>query len=134
MGFFTKTMTAEQALDLWRIATVEGVRRDTPDLSSRQMAVLLTVYQTKPPHTVRGLARTLGISKPAITRALDRLGKYGLLTREVDTADRRSVLVQRTPDGENFLDGHAALVIEALDRAHAQDMEHSSVATLDVVA
>jgi len=134
MGFFTKTMTAEQALNLWRIATVEGVRRDTPDLSSRQMAVLLTVYQTKPPHTVRGLARTLGISKPAITRALDRLGKYGLLTREVDTADRRSVLVQRTPEGEHFLDGHATLVIEALDRAHAQDMEHSSVATLEEVA
>ncbi|KAA5605743.1 MarR family transcriptional regulator [Roseospira marina] len=125
-------MTADQALNLWRVATVEGVRRDTPDLSSRQMAVLLTVYQTAPPHTVRGLARTLEISKPAITRALDRLSKYGLLTREVDTTDRRSVLVQRTPDGQAFLNAHAALVIEAAEVAHTPDTESTSVPNLDL--
>ena len=43
-----------QALDLWRRATLTSVRRDAPDLSARQMALLLTVYLTPPPHTVRG--------------------------------------------------------------------------------
>ena len=43
-------------LDIWRRAMVANVRRDAPDLSARQMAVLLTVYMTEPPHTVRGLA------------------------------------------------------------------------------
>ena len=57
-----------QALDLWRRATLDSVRRDAPDLSARQMALLLTVYLTPPPHTVRGLAETLKVSKPAITR------------------------------------------------------------------
>ena len=63
------TLTDMQALELWRHAVVAGVRRDAPDLSARQMAVLLTVYLTSPPHTVRGLAATLNVSKPAITRA-----------------------------------------------------------------
>ena len=67
-------LKAVQALDLWRGAIVESVRRDAPDLSARQMALLLTVYLTPPAHTVRGLAITLNISKPAVTRALDRLG------------------------------------------------------------
>lgn len=92
-----------QALDLWRRAMVEGVRRDTPDLSARQMAVLLTVYLTSPPHTVRGLAAVLNVSKPAITRALDRLGELDLLRRKPDDHDRRSVLVQRTVKGSVFL-------------------------------
>lgn len=106
-------LTQNQALDLWRIALVNGVRADAPDLSARQMAVLLTVYLTPPPHTVRGLAQTLNISKPAITRALDRLGELGMLKRKVDDADRRSVLVQRTVKGSVFLSDFAVLVIDA---------------------
>ena len=103
-------LTCDQSLDLWRLAIVETVRRDIPDLSSRQMALLLTVYRTPPPHTVRGLAHSLNISKPAVTRALDRLGEYGLLRREVDEADRRSVLVRRTDTGETFLADFGTLV------------------------
>ncbi len=92
-------LSANQALELWRSVTVETVRRDNPDLSARQMALLLTVYLTPPPHTVRGLAQTLNISKPAITRAIDRLSELGLVKRKADEADRRSVLVQRTVKG-----------------------------------
>ena len=92
-----------QALELWRLAITEGVRRESPDLSARQMALMLTVYMTPPPHTVRGLAQLLNVSKPAITRALDRLSQLGLARRKTDPADRRSVLVQRTVKGAVFL-------------------------------
>ena len=68
----TVDLTAPQALEIWRAATLESVRRDTPDLSARQMAVLLTVYLSSAPQTVRGLAEQLKVSKPAITRALSR--------------------------------------------------------------
>ncbi len=119
MGSDSTSLTAEEALNMWRLAIVESVRCDTPDLSSRQMAVLLSVYMTDGPHTVRGLARTLDISKPAITRALDRLGDYGLLTRQVDDDDRRSVLVRRTQAGADFLSSHAGLVIKAATLASA---------------
>ncbi len=92
-----------QALDLWRRTVVTTVAGDAPDLSGRQMAVLLTAYLTAPPHTVRGLAQVLKVSKPAITRALDRLGALDLVRRRTDEADRRSVLVQRTVRGSVFL-------------------------------
>lgn len=101
------------ALELWRRALVTSVRADAPDLSARQLALLLTVYMTPPPHTVRGLAQTLNVSKPAITRALDRLGRLGYAKRKRDTADRRNVLVQRTVKGSVFLHEFGQMVIDA---------------------
>ena len=101
------------ALGLWRKALVASVRQDGPDLSARQMALLLTVYLCDPPHTVRGLALTLNISKPAITRALDRLSVLGFVRRKRDTEDRRNVLVQRTVQGSVFLSEFSELVVEA---------------------
>ncbi len=109
----TVSLSDMQALDLWRRAVLAGVRREAPDLSARQMAVLLTVYLTSPPHTVRGLAATLNVSKPAITRALDRLGQFEMVRRKVDDADRRNVLVQRTIKGSVFLREWGSIVSEA---------------------
>ena len=88
-----------QALTLWRDVTFDLVRDGDEDLSARQLAVLLTVYLEAPPHTVRGLAAKLAVTKPVITRALDTLGRLGLLTRQRDASDRRNVLVHRTLQG-----------------------------------
>lgn len=107
------TLSAGQALALWHQVATEMLRRSGPDLSARQTAVLLTVYLNDRPHTVRGLAAELGISKPAITRALDRLCDDGLLRRKTDDNDRRSVLIQRTVKGSIFLSEFA----EAIRRA-----------------
>ena len=62
---------------------------------------------------MRGLAAELNVSKPAITRALDRLGELDLARRKVDPADRRSVLVQRTLKGAAFLRDMRAIMSEA---------------------
>ncbi len=105
-------LKAVEALDLWRGAIVESVRRDGPDLSARQMALLLTVYLTPPPHTVRGLSLTLNVSKPAITRGLDRLSELGLVKRKTDETDRRSVLIQRTVKGSVYLREFGDLIVE----------------------
>lgn len=86
-----------------RTTIVELVRRDGPDLSARQLGVFLTCYLETEAQTVRGLAAKLGVSKPAITRALDRLTEFDLVKRKTDPLDRRSVLVQRTPAGMSFL-------------------------------
>jgi DNA-binding MarR family transcriptional regulator len=74
------------------------------------MALLLLVYLTPGPHTVRGLAHTLGVSKPVITRALNTLGTLGYLRRERDEADRRNIFVAKTELGERFLDGFARFI------------------------
>lgn len=118
MGFQLK---AVQALDLWRGAIVESVRRDGADLSARQMALLLTVYLTPPPHTVRGLALTMNVSKPAITRALDRLSELGMIKRKTDDTDRRSVLVQRTVKGSVYLREFGDLIVKAAATAGGED-------------
>jgi len=93
----------DQLVGILRDTVVALVRRDGPDLSARQLGVFLTVYLTDGPHTVRGLAAELNVSKPAITRALDRLGELDLARRKVDPLDRRSVIVQRTLKGTAFL-------------------------------
>ena len=96
-------LSPAKALELWRATSSEILRRELPDLTQRQLALLLHVYHAPPPHTVRGLAGTLNMSKPAVTRALDRLSILGYLKRKTDEADRRSVLVQRTVAGSVFL-------------------------------
>jgi DNA-binding MarR family transcriptional regulator len=102
-----------QALDIWRRALSASVRLHAPDLSARQMSSLLTVYLTPPPHTVRGLATLLDISKPAVTRAIDRLTEIEFVRRKVDEQDRRSVLVQRTVRGSVFLREFGELIVSA---------------------
>ncbi len=68
------------------------------------MAVLMTVRLQPAPHTVRGLASTLNVGKPAITRALDTLSRLGFVQRRRDPKDGRNVFVERTPKGDEFLD------------------------------
>ncbi|MDX5366697.1 MAG: MarR family winged helix-turn-helix transcriptional regulator [Alphaproteobacteria bacterium] len=102
-----------QALSLWHDVVLQSVRQEGPDLSSRQLAIMFIVYLDPPPHTVRGLAATLGVSKPAITRALDTLGGLDLLKRLRDDADRRNVLVQRTVKGAAFMRDFAEIIVRS---------------------
>lgn len=74
-----------------------------PDASLRHLAVMVAITTQGHPHTVRSLARDLGMSKPATCRALDRLGHQGLLARQPDPTDRRSVLVVPTAEGRDWL-------------------------------
>jgi DNA-binding MarR family transcriptional regulator len=95
----------DQALRGWMHTLINYVRSGQPDLTNRQMALMLLVYLTPGPHTVRGLAHILGVSKPVITRALNTLGSLGYLRRVRDETDRRNVFVARTSAGQEFLEG-----------------------------
>ena len=105
--------TPDHVVGVLRDTIVALVRRDGPDLSARQLGVFLTCYLQDGAHTVRGLAADLNVSKPAITRALDRLGELDLARRKVDPMDRRSVLVQRTIKGQAFLRDLRSIMSEA---------------------
>lgn len=111
---------SDAQVGLLRDTVVALVRRDGADLSARQLGVFLTCYLNDGGHTVRGLAAELNVSKPAITRALDRLGELDLARRKVDPLDRRSVLVQRTPKGSAFLRDLRAIMTEASGGAPAK--------------
>lgn len=101
--------------------TIVGlVRRDGPDLSARQLSVLLICFLEEGPHTVRGLAERLHVAKPAITRALDRLEQFDLVRRAADPRDRRSVLVSRTAQGAAFI-AHLRSLMHAAAREHGAE-------------
>jgi DNA-binding MarR family transcriptional regulator len=117
---------ADEALSGWMRTLVGYVRSGKPDLTNRQMALLLVVYLTPGPHTVRGLAQMLGVSKPVVTRALNTLGTLGYLRRERDEADRRNVFVAHTEQGADFLEGFGNLI--GGDDRHARERKASAVA------
>ncbi len=120
--------SADQLVGILRDTVVALVRRDGPDLSARQLGVFLTCYLQEGAHTVRGLAADLNVSKPAITRALDRLGDLDLARRKVDPQDRRSVLVQRTIKGTAFLRDLRSIMAEAAApprKSHGSERESS---------
>jgi DNA-binding MarR family transcriptional regulator len=110
------TMRPSQALRLWQQVLLAEVRDDAPDLTQRQMAILLTIYLDPPPHTIRALAARLGVTKPVITRALDTMGSLKLVSRHRDELDRRNVLVRRTVEGALYVERLGdAIIAKALD-------------------
>lgn len=106
------TMRPSQSLRLWQQVTLAQVHAASHDFSMRQLAILLTVYLDPPPHTVRGLAELLGVTKPVITRALDTMGAMKLVSRHRDENDRRNVLVRRTVEGALFVERFGDVIID----------------------
>ena len=104
-------MRPAQALRLLHDLAQALVTDGEPDLSARQLAVLLTIYLEPPPHTVRGLAAKLRVTKPVITRALDSMGKLQLVARKRDIADRRNVVIQRTVKGALYVEKLGDLIV-----------------------
>jgi DNA-binding MarR family transcriptional regulator len=65
--------------------------------------VLTTLMRSGPPYALRPteLYRSLMISSGGLTDRLNRLQKAGLITRPPSPEDRRSLLVQLTPEGRD---------------------------------
>lgn len=105
------SLRPSQALRLWQQVALGEVEQGAHDLTMRQLAILLSVYLDPPPHTVRGLAARLGVSKPVITRALDTMGAMKLVTRARDEFDKRNVLIRRTVEGALFVERFGDAVI-----------------------
>lgn len=70
-------------------------------LSETGLSVLICIYE-EGPQTIRGLAKTLGCSKPNITRAADRLEHFGYVERLPDTTDGRSIILKMSPAGKKY--------------------------------
>ena len=112
-------MSNSDVLTTWREVLTDMVRAEDPDLSLRQWAILLTVYLQPGPHTVRALSRELQIPKPAVSRALDALSIHGFIRRARDPMDRRIVIVQKTEEGDLYIDRFAGVVESHSDAAPA---------------
>lgn len=113
----SKVPEERESLGQWRRALLRYVRSGQPDLTNRQMALLLVVGLEDGLHTVRGLAAKLGVSKPVVTRALNSLSGIDLVKRRIDERDRRSVFIDLTAEGEAFLSRFASVVSHDLEEA-----------------
>lgn len=100
-----------RALSFWHGVTATALKQMPLDLSARQTAVLLNVYLMPPPHSIKGLADELMISKPAVCRAVDALEKSKLVKRIRDRQDKRNVLIQRTVKGSVYLSEFADIIL-----------------------
>ena len=116
-----------------RDTVVSLVRREGPDLTARQLGVLLICYLEDGPHTVRGLALRLAVAKPAITRALDRLEEFDFARRQQDPRDRRSIVVARTREGEAFM-AHLRGLLDDASRHAAVARPNATRALAEVYA
>jgi DNA-binding MarR family transcriptional regulator len=94
----------DDLLEVFHKTLLAEVRSEHADLSMRQTVILLTVYLTDEPQTVRGLAAHLRISKPAVVRGLDRLQADGLVRRMREFGNLRSVIVVRTAAGAEMVE------------------------------
>ena len=107
-------LNRSQALEMWHGVMLDGVTSDAPDLSARQVAILTSVYLHEGPHTVRSLAKALGVTKAVVTRALDTLAGYDYLRRADDPRDGRSVVVNRTAKGSQYLSRLGDTILQTL--------------------
>lgn len=79
------------------------VHTGAPDMTVRQAALLVLVVGDVGPHTVRGTAAKLKVSKPVITRAATSLQGHGLLQRVPDPDDGRNVFLRPTDKGRELV-------------------------------
>lgn len=77
---------------------LEELFRDLPIQGSE--GHVLSFLASYAPASCGELARVFGLKPSTLTSLLDRLVERGLVTREVDPEDRRSVLVALTRDGK----------------------------------
>jgi DNA-binding MarR family transcriptional regulator len=111
----SETINTHNALKHWQRVITRSLRELPYDLSQRQLGVLLTVYMSPPPHTIRSLSELLNVSKPAICRAVDALSALDLIRRKKDDDDRRNVFLQRTINGSVFLRDFADVIVQETD-------------------
>ncbi|MGE5620550.1 MAG: MarR family winged helix-turn-helix transcriptional regulator [Sphingomonadaceae bacterium] len=74
------------------------------DLTMPQLKVLFLVGGAGGPMPSSRVARALGMTLSTTTGVVDRLVAQGLIRRLEDSADRRMVLLQATPEGSALLD------------------------------
>lgn len=92
------------------------------DLTTSQLRTLLLLF-TNGPTRMTDISSTLGVSMATATGVIDRMVERGMVFRESDPNDRRTVLCRISPDGERVVSSlweswikRAEVMLRALDR------------------
>ena len=108
-----ETVLADFDLNLWSFDMLATLRRQGPP------------YQLKPTE----LYGLLMLSSGAMTNRIDRLEKAGWVTRLRDPDDRRSVIVQLTNQGMEYVDAVMPVLFERENRL-LDDLSQAETETL----
>lgn len=101
-------------------------------LEPGEFDVIATVLRSGPPHelTPKALQQSLMISGGGLTKRLIRLEERGFVTRRMDSADRRSLLVALTERGkaaaERAVTAHGSAIEELIATLPAGEREQLS--------
>jgi DNA-binding MarR family transcriptional regulator len=112
-------------------------------LTTGEFDVLAALRRAGPPFvlTPTALARTMVLSPAAVTNRLDRLEAAGLVRRDLDPGNRRSILVTLTPEGRERVDAavtdhvaneeHLLAALPPADRRRLDDLLRALLAGLE---
>lgn len=76
------------------------------------------------------IASILTIAKSAVTKTVDRLEERGLLRRERDPADRRTVYAALTPAGEKAFEVAQPAYLDSVERHFASHLGYTAIRQL----
>lgn len=113
--------------DLWNEIDAR-LRRDA-DLPLGSLNVMLVVERTAGCR-VNDIAAALSITIGGASQAVDRLEKRGLCARRPNPDDRRSSIVQLTPDGQELTASAGALFDEELQARLAAPLDQTQLGHL----
>ena len=92
------------------------------EVSMREYDVLYTLAKCEEPIRISELHRHVLLSQPALSRMVDRLARRGMIERQPDPADGRSVRLALTDTGR--------AVQRQVGRQHARSVARALTATL----
>jgi DNA-binding MarR family transcriptional regulator len=109
LGAFLKHVLTTTSRDFFSAVEEAGI-------TFTQMKCLHVIADTGEPLSVGALSETLGLSVPAVSRAVDGLVQRGEVKRTEDPRDRRSKLLTVSPRGRRTYDRLGALRFAGIKR------------------
>jgi DNA-binding MarR family transcriptional regulator len=110
------------------------INRDLHQAVGLTLAENLVLCQVAmaPQHRLRMIevAEILSVAKSAVTKTVDRLEERGLLGRERDPGDRRTVYAALTPEGQKVFAAARPAFVDAVQRRFAGQIDESSLRQL----
>ena len=91
----------------------------TMGLSPLQFNILTTLQRTRQPTTMGALAGMLVVKPNNLSGNINTLAEKGLIRRELNASDQRSLLAVLTPEGETFLRANLPAHWKRLERLMA---------------
>ncbi|WP_293781319.1 MarR family winged helix-turn-helix transcriptional regulator [uncultured Aeromicrobium sp.] len=108
MRLVTSLMRAQQLV----LARLESALRPFGITFARYEVLRLLSFSRSGSLPLSRIGERLMVHPTSVTNAIDRLVAQGLVSREIDEADRRRVLASLTPEGEKVLDAATEALVD----------------------